>query len=325
MTLKRMTLFAVGLVVAISAIEGASRFAIAQDDVPVLRWHDFSSQLKAAQMEDLQTDGSRGADWVIVGTSMAQQDLVPEFLATQLGDVSVYNAGLNGGVPVVMEPWLTSQVVPRLSPSTVVWGLSPLDLSAVYGDATKNAYDQAFETRPGILAEVDRQVSQFSTLVSARAVLREPSKLFGDEADVRVGQAAQAAAEMGVSGERIVFDVELGIDRQDEVSSRVTPYSLDRDDLAAIVRAVQNLKRQGIEVVFVELPVPGRFVSLMPNTEQDLKLFADAVAVLGDELDVVVLKPNETFAEEDFVDFSHLSSDAASRLSSDIGGQLAAL
>lgn len=325
MTLKRLTLFAVGAAVAILAIEGASRLAIAQGDAPVLRWHDFSSQLKAAQMADLQTDGGRGADWVIVGTSMAQQDLVPEFLATQLGDVSVYNAGLNGGVPVVIEPWLASQVVPRLSPSTVVWGLSPLDLSAVYGDATKNAYDQAFETRPGILAEVDRQVSQFSTLVSARAVLREPNKLFGDEADVRFGQAAQAAAEMGVSGERIVFDVQLGIDRQDEVSSRVTPFSLDRDDLAAIARSVQYLRRQGIEVVFVELPVPGRFVSLMPNTEQDLKLFADAVALLGDELDVVVLKPNETFAEEDFVDFTHLSSAAARRLSSDIGGQLAAL
>ena len=100
---------------------------------------------------------------------------------------------------------------------------------------------------------------------------------------------------------------------------------VDRDDLAAIARSVQYLRRQGIEVVFVELPVPGRFVSLMPNTEQDLKLFADAVALLGDELDVVVLKPNETFAEEDFVDFTHLSSAAARRLSSDIGGQLAAL
>jgi hypothetical protein len=318
-------LFLIGLIVASLAAEGVSRFAVARADAPVLRWHDFSSQLKIAQIADLASEPNVGAEVVIVGTSMAQQDLVPQLISAELGDVPVYNAGLNGGVPIVMEPWLNGQVVPMLSPSTVVWGLSPLDLSAVYGDATKNAYDQALETRPGILAEVDRRVSQFSTLVSSRAVLRDPSKLFGDEAEVRLGQAAQAAAGLGDAGERIFFDLDLGVDRQNEINGRVSPFSLDRDDLAAIARTIKKLRSQGIEVVLVELPVPARFVSLMPNTEQDHKLFADAVAALGAELNVTVLKPNETFSDDDFVDFTHLTSEAAGRLSSDVGSQLAAL
>lgn len=311
----------VGVLVAVTASEAGARFAVDVAEAPILRWHDFSSQLKVEQM----TAMSDGADVVIVGTSMAQQDLVPAVIASQLDDWSAYNAGLNGGVPVVMEPWLMGQVLPAMQPSLVVWGLSPLDVSAVYGDATKNAYDQAFETRQGLLARADRWVSEYSTLVSSRAVLRDPRKLFGDESIVLQTQASEAAAALGAAGNRIVFDSELGIERQTEVSERVSPFNLDRDDFAAIARTVDNLRSRGVEIVFVELPVPPRFVSLMPNKAQDEQLFREAVAALGSELDVVVLEASEVYGDSNFVDFTHMSSEAAAKFSADIGAQLAEL
>lgn len=318
---RRVAVFLVGVLVAVTASEAGARFAVDAADAPILRWHDFSSQLKVEQMAALPD----GADVVIVGTSMAQQDLVPTLIASQIGDSSVYNAGLNGGVPVMMEPWLMHQVLPALEPRLVVWGLSPLDMSAVYGDATKNAYDQAFETRQGLLATADRWVSKYSTLVSSRAVLRDPRSLFGDESIVLQTQAAEAAAALGVAGNRIVFDTELGIERQTEVSDRVSPFNLDRDDLAAIARTVVILRSSGVEVVFVELPIPPRFVSVMPNKGQDLLLFSEAVAALGSELDVVVLGASDLYDDSDFVDFTHMSSSAAANFSADIGAQLAGL
>ncbi len=314
---KWLPKFIAGVLVTLLVAEGVARVVIGEASAPVLRWHDFSSQLKVEQMDEL---GQAGV--VIVGTSMAQQDLVPTLFSQSLDDVSVYNAGLNGGVPTVTESWLLDHVVPRLEPSLVVWGLSALDMSAAYGDATKNAYDQALESKPGLLAPADRWGSSFSTLVSSRGVLREPTKLRGEEASLRREQFTRATEELGPDGERINFESALGPDRQDEMLSRLNPYRLDRDDLAAIVRTVSNLRSQGIEVIFVELPVPSRFVSLMPRATEDLQLFSDALQQLADELGVVVLVPEIKLMDSDFVDFSHLSSAAATALSTDISGQL---
>ncbi len=318
-TFLKVLVFFAGVCSALVAAEAGAREAMRRSEVPVLRWHDFSSQLKVEQMASLTS----GVDVVVVGTSMAQQDLVPSLITDE--SVSSYNAGLNGGVPVVMEPWLIEQVLPVLSPKTVVWGLSPLDLSATYGDATKNAYDQAFETRQGYLAEADRWVSQYSTLISSRAVLRDPAKIYGDEADATQAKLADAVSALGEFGERTVFDIELGVERQDEVTDRISPFQIDRDDLAAIARTVAALRNQNIEVVFVELPVPERFVSLMPAGDSDRALFSRAVDTLGQELEVEVLKASAAFENEDFVDFTHLSEEAAARFSSDIGTQLAGL
>lgn len=322
MGLRWLPRFLIAAIVIALAAEGAARLTVNAAEAPVLRWHDFSSQFKVRQMDELALTEVAGGGLVIIGTSMAQQDLIPELFIDPSGTGATYNAGLNGGVPVVMEPWLIDQVIPRLRPNVVVWGLSPLDLSAVYGNSVKDAYDQAFETRPGVLAATDRWASSFSMLVSARAVLREPTMLFGTEAAARNQQAIEAAAELGVLGERNVFEVELGLERQREVSDRVSPFRLDRDDLAAIARTVFSLRESNIEVFLVELPVPERFVTLMENEEADYQLFRDAVAQLGIQLDVEVLTSGVQLSEDDFVDFTHMTLDAARRFTTDISSQI---
>lgn len=306
--------FVVGALAIIVVAEFGARATIALADAPVLRWHDYSSQLKVEQM-----NATEQAEIVVVGTSMAQQDLVPSVLREVLGE-SVYNAGLNGGIPVVTEPWLLDQVLPRLEPETVLWGLSPLDMSAAYGDATKNAYDQALETKSGWLAEVDRFGSHYLTLISSRAALRDPAKLLGAD---NAAAAEEARAALGNEGERIDFSVQLGVNRQTEISGRIKPFVIDREDLAAIARTVRELQAQNIGIYFIELPVPQRFVSLYGNGPTDQELNRSAIATLGAELGVTVIRPNAEFGDDEFVDFTHLNKEAAERFSRDIASQVA--
>lgn len=312
--------FVMALLLMLLSGEGMTRVVVVPATAPVLRWHDFSSQLKVAQMEELGA-----ADVVVVGTSMAQQDLVPSVLSEGLGGAEVYNAGLNGGVPVVMEPWLIDHVAPRLEPTTVLWGLSPLDLSAVYGAGTKNAYDEASATRPGTLAAIDRWSAQYSTVIASRSVIRDPSKLFGAEADQRRDRHGQAVAMLGPSGERLDFSIETGSDRGAEIRGRLNPFRIDRDDLAAIARAVVELQGRGVRVVFVELPVPDRLVLQLPNGEPDRELSTRAIRALGSELGVPVIVVDGEFGDDDFVDFTHLDQSGAHRLSVEVATQLAAL
>ncbi|MBU1494162.1 MAG: hypothetical protein KJ956_09360, partial [Actinobacteria bacterium] len=204
--------FVVGLVVVAGLAEGSARIAEAAGP-PVLRWYDASTQLKVAQM-----DGIDRADVVFAGTSMAWQGLVPEvFTATDPEARSAYNAALAGGVPVVMEPWLLEEVIPRLQPEMVIWGLSSMDLSTSYGDDNLARYRDALETRTGTLARVEQTTARFSALVRYRTILRRPSALFGTEADTIETDFRDAAAILGPDGERLDFTIDLAPDRATQV------------------------------------------------------------------------------------------------------------
>lgn len=314
------------LVVAV-LFEGGARLTMAAADPVVLRWHDHTAQLKIEQMEMLGK-----VDVVVIGTSMAQQDLVPAELVAQLADVdSVYNAALNAGVPEVMEPWLLDQVQPRLDPDVVIWGLSALDFSAVYGDAVVQAYERAPATASGFLGELDRGGSELSEMLRNRRALRSPSAIFGPEQDRTVEARDRARAVLGADGERRDFSVVDDDDRRAEVAGRVTPFELDRDDFAAIVRTVSALRERGVVVIFVELPTPRRFRALFPAGPEQQRVVSDALARLSDELDVPLITADTAasspaapgpFRDGEFVDFTHLNAEGAVRFSRQIGDQL---
>ena len=307
---------AAALVVAV-LMEVAARVAMAATDVTPLEWHAYGAQLKVAQMDD-----RADADVVVVGTSMAQQDLVPSVLAPLLGDVEVYNASLDGGVPTVMEPWLLDQVVPRLHPETVLWGLSTLDLSLVYGDGIETAYAQAVATRSGLLASLDRAVSEVSTLVADRRYLRDPGRLFGAEADRAVADEEAARDELGADGERLGFEPAVTDARRREIAARLDPYVLDRDDLAAVIRTVEALDERGIDVVLVALPVPQRLLAQYPQGPSQHEVVGEAIRALGDELGVPVVDGIDAPDDDRFVDFTHLDAEGAAAFSRAVAAAL---
>lgn len=312
--------FLLGMTVVLVGAEVSARVLLTTTHVPVLEWQDFSTQYKASQMDERAE-----VDVVVVGTSMAQQALVPEVLAAELPGTTAYNAALNGGVPTVMERWLEDQVQPRIGGDTIVWALSSLDLSASYGAATEEAYADAKQTRSGTLAETDRWFSSWSDLVRGRTLMRDPSSLFGDEAEATKADAAQAELEVGPDGERMAFDVDLTEARRRETAARITPFLVDREDLAAIARVALGARDAGTRLVLVELPLPDRFKALYPRGAEQHAIVAETLDALGAELDVLVFHPSAEYADDDFVDFTHLDAEAARRFSTEVADWLAGL
>ena len=124
-------------------------------------------------------------DVVFAGTSMAWQGLDPAtFTRIDRTGRSAYNAGLAGGIPGVMEPWLVDEVAPRLEPELLVWGLSTLDLAPAYGEENVAAYQDAPAVASGAMAELDRRAGSVSALVRRRSALRDPAAWWGEGEDI---------------------------------------------------------------------------------------------------------------------------------------------
>lgn len=290
--------FALGLLLVLAVAEGIARVAEAIGP-PALRWYDATTQLKIEQMEELD-----GVDVVFAGTSAAAQDIVPSvFTARDAEGRSAYNAALAGAVPVVTEPWLLDEVLPRLEPSLVVWGLTSLDFSPSWGSDNLGRYTDALAVRSGGLADLERAASRVSALVRYRSVLRRPSAIFGDEVSRALGKARRV---LGDDGERRDFSFGRSERRGEIIVARLRGYDIDPTDVDAVVRTVTELRAAEIEVWLVELPVPNRMIERHPRGSVDAELAHAAIQAVGEVLDVPVLDLRDGFSDRDFVDYTHL-------------------
>lgn len=319
---RRTKLLSVGgaFVVGLLVLEVLARIVVSVSDAEEVVWYDASTQLRVEMLDELGD-----VDLVLAGTSSAWQGLVPEAFEAAGAADRAFNVGLAGGVPAVTAPWLLDEVVPRVDPETVVWGLTSLDFSSSYGTVNQEAYEEAFETREGVLADVDRSVSEWSELVRSRRLLRSPSLLFGKEQDAVRADLDEARAILGPDGERLDFTADTGDSRAAIMEARVRDYAIDADDVERVRDTVRQLLADGRTVILVEVPFPDRFVALHPNGSADIAAANAVIAELGAELGVPVLRTSETFTDDDFVDFSHLDADAAARFSADIASQVASL
>jgi len=302
-------LFLLGLLTALVVAEASARFAEAAGP-PILRWYDATTQLKVEQMDDLDR-----VDVVFAGTSVVWQGLVPEvFTGTDPAGRTAYNAGLAGGVPVVMEPWLLEEVIPRLQPDLVIWGLSSMDFSTSYGDDNLDRYRDALDSRTGPLAAIEQTTARLSALVRYRTILRHPGALFGPERDAIETDFADAAAILGIDGQRLSFRADTGPDRARQIEARLSDYRIDESDIQAIHRTVNALRDQGVEVLLIEMPVPDRYVSLHPEGVADTSRAHETIIAISDGFDIPTIDLRFGFTDDDFVDFTHLDQTSTTNL-----------
>jgi len=278
-----------------------------EDELPAeVTWYDASTQLKVSQMAAIGD-----VDVVFAGTSMAWQGLVPAAFTDNDAEArSAWNAGLAGGVPGVMSPWLLDHVVPTLEPDTVVWGLSSLDFAPAYGDENIEAWDRARSSDRRLLASIDRSISKRSVLIDRRRALRTPGWWFSettdDEADI-----ATASSVLGPRGERLDFEPDVSDERGAVMAARLRGFGVSVDDYQTVEAVVNQLTARGVEVVLVELPVPDRFITTHPAGGVDHEQVGLRIGALGDQLGVQHFDLSRGFADDDFVDFTHLDADAA--------------
>jgi hypothetical protein len=298
--------FSIGFLLIVLIAEIGAR-VLMESSTPALRWYDDTAALKIDALDERAE-----SDVVFAGTSMAWQAFVPQIHADATGDVG-YNAGLAGGTPEVMDRWLTEEVASRSKPRTVVWGVSSFDLAPNYGEENAEAYDSAAETSQGVLNEIDRALSGVSTLIKERSVLRDPNEIWGEGREKRDADLATAEKYLGVDGERLDFREDTGRELRRVTQARLAGFSPDPQDVATIEETVAELQGDGVEVVFVELPVPPRFVELHPEGESDHAEVGATFSQIAERTGSRFLRLSEGYDDDDFVDFTHLDQPGIER------------
>lgn len=138
-----------------------------------LTWYHASAQVKVEQMEEMRAS-STTADYVLAGTSQVAEGVDPQVFSQVLSShPSTYNAAVLAAYPIVNARFIPEEVVPRLRPKTVVFGVALTDLQP----DKEPPYDTALATDRSFLAGLDRSASQYSYLLRYRRELRDPEQL----------------------------------------------------------------------------------------------------------------------------------------------------
>ena len=324
---RRNRMFLVALVAVVAVEVGAQVLAPALEPVPI-DWPNAMTQLKHEQLELLEGSEVDGTNIPVtfVGDSAAQQAFLPATFAAidNEGRLS-YNAAIPGGVPGVTRPWLLEQVIPRLEPGVVVWGIGLSDLARGYGEAETSAYMSSLGGKDGILAGVERAAAEVSALVDLRPALRDPSLLAGARRDRLLQDVEESESLLGPGGQRLGYQPgPTDLDRVD-ADRLFGDYEIDPLDVADIADTIGRLQRRGKDVVLVELPTSPQVVELLPNGQRDVSAFRDALADVAEATSTFVFRAIGPFDESDFVDFVHVSEETAEAITGQVAAALPTL
>lgn len=281
-----------------------------------LVWPSFEAQLKVHEMDALAKQG--GADVVFVGSSVVNAGMDPAVFDSAVGHGRSYNAALSAGMPLLMEPWTTTTVLPRLHPKLLIIGVTSFEL---YDHPSSDAFFQAFADSPsgrralgndGVLDDIDRWLGDRSDLWAHRLDLRDPKTL----ADAVRGDAPDQAPEFGpieADGRASYPQSSLPPSDPRALGPPIDGWTLGTRNPAALRRMIEVARGQGIAVALVDMPVTQRYVDRHPHGEADYERFGVALHELAKSEGVPVFDFDMDRDPGSFVDVVHLSIPAARR------------
>jgi hypothetical protein len=293
-------------------------------------WPDDATTVKVEQMDELDC-----ADVVVVGNSVARDDLRPAVLDDELGVVA-YNAALDAASARQVQRWLPDQVLPRLDPAAVVWIVTSPDLNdgAPAGQAAFDSYRSSPGGRDDLLGRLQRPLTEHVALVRNRAALTDPAALGRAVSDRFAGEDAPRVADDGLPG--VLGPSGEGVSRQDLTYVEDDPvvagfvrdqllaeYEVGDHQLDAAAGAVDDLQHDGVEVVLVIPPVTEEFVALHPDGRDSFDEYRTAVSDLAAEQGVTLLDHSAEGDESWFADTHHLNGRGADEYTRQLAAELA--
>jgi hypothetical protein len=214
----------------------------------------------------------RATDVVLVGDSMLDAAGDPVGLRAAGSPLSVYNASIAGETLPTIAQWTERVVVPRLHPKLVVVGfssneLNPAVLAPISGFAAyrRSRAVQAASGTGDIVDRADAFLRQRSYLYRYRDALRHP---LGNPAPAGVFDPALTAAGHDLNfvnqgylsgGLAHAKSVVTGI------LATLAGFRVGPDNVAILQTMLSSLRRQGIAVLLVAMPVTADLISLFPG------------------------------------------------------------
>jgi len=323
-----------GLLSIILLAEGVTR--VIENRLPEpADWFSPASARLVREMDQLQEQNLRSSI-TIVGSSMSGRDLVPSAIARALGDTSKIAANATppsrateaqtadaqiknvsvggGGQTTVVERWLLEEVVPRIHPQRVIWGVSSLDFNAARRASTIERYNNARQTRVGALADADQSLASFSALAKNRAALRDPYDMLkvitGADLSNRLPDRSQPRAASFDLGYKPLPPAKLKKMQLREIAYardvQLRGYSLGREELVAFRRTLRRLKALNTEAAVVLMPVTQGYIDAHPRGARDFNAWRTRITAVAESEGVAVLDRTRSMPDAAFRDAEHL-------------------
>jgi hypothetical protein len=315
----------VGLIAVVLTAEAATRVAATRLPDPQ-EYVTPKAQTMVGDMERLQRAGVR-SDAVLVGTSMVGRGFSPRTLREDLGFEWVHNFALEGSQATLIRRWLLEEIVPRLAPRRVVWGVSTLDFNGNRPAPLIDQYDAARATRDGLLGEADRVLGSTSAIARDRAILRDPEAL---ARALKAGTRPRRAAPLRtlraadppplVPRPQLVGDGVIDFIRRDMLAG----FAVTDAELDAFRTTLLDLRRQGIETAVVVMPVSSTYIKAHPRGRADYDAWRRAVTRAAAGTGATLLDLHDSRADTDFPDNVHLSPEVAPDFTRVVAARLAA-
>jgi lysophospholipase L1-like esterase len=254
----------------------------------------------------------RPSDVVLVGDSMMDAAGDPEELSADGAPASIYNASIAGETLPTIAQWTEKVVVPRLHPKVVVVGfssneLNPASLAAASGIF---AYDHSRAVRAAegdgdIVDRGDAFLRQWSYLYRYRTDLRHP-----------LGQPAAPAFDpaLTASGEDLAFFDQHYLEGsalhvRQVIAGTIAAlqgFRIGPQNVTILADLFTSLRKQGISVLFVVMPVTSDLVGFHPHGTADYQNAVTAFKAIADDTGAQASVPG-IWPTTDFADPVHLN------------------
>ena len=317
-----VAVFLAGLLAAILVAEVGLWVVESRLPTP-LDYYDKRPQDLVHGMNRIEAAGVH-SDITFVGTSQVARGALPRVVRKKLGFDWVENVALPGAQTPVVQRWLLEEVVPRLHPKRVVWGVSSIDFNGGRPDPVIDRYDAARATRPGFIADADRMLSDHLALAKYRNELRDPVKVAGA---LRVGQASKQLEPLknllGPMHHDSSRHPNLNRGYQYLTKSQLGDFRVTRRYIEAFQETLRALHKQGIETLVVIMPVPTGFRLAHPEGPAQYERWKATTIKAARATGTKVLDLDNTEPDADFPDFVHLTKSAAKSWSALLADHLA--
>ncbi len=308
---RRILSFIAGFLVVVIGAELGVRIVHHRLTEPDLYFSDPAT-IDVKSMNKLAAHGIR-SDLTFVGTSMVRRDIDPNLVEKQISGVNwAHNVALPGAQTTIIDRWLLQEVVPRLHPKQVVWGISSLDFNSGRPDHPIDQYNQARATERGFYGDADRVMTNLD-LSLYRDSLRDPYKLY----QAYIGNAKKLVDKRSLSvlaTEKLYYKplspaalLKLKKNHFKTVRDKqLHNFRIGTDEIASYKHVITSLQKEHIPLTIVIMPVTTAYLKAHPHGAADYLRWKATVTSVARSYHVTVIDVSRSMPDSAFHDVEHL-------------------
>lgn len=331
-TRRRVPRVIAGALICLLTAEGAVRLLESRLPDPP-DWFSPPAARLVREMDVAQSRGLAGG-LTVTGSSTAGRGLVPSVLARGTSDsLPARSVALGGGGQTTLqERWLLEEVVPRIHPKSVVWGVSSLDFNRGRRLESIGRYNRSRATRSGPLGSADRALARISAIARNRAGLRDPyvmSKVLSGSNErrtlrtrVRDDAVTFAFEEPALSPARLARMQRLEARYARDVQLR--NFAVGRAEVKAFRRTLRSLRRSRTRAAVVLMPVTQQYIEAHPHGTRDFDRWVRVVTHAARDEHVPLIDATKAMPASAFRDIEHLKRARSAEFTAKVRDQLIA-